>query len=364
MSLYCYRASMPLPSVLLHDHLDGGLRPLTVLELADEASYQDLPASDVAELARWFDQSESGSLEHYLEAFDHTVAVMQTSSALERVAYEAVIDLSADGVVYAEIRFCPPHHAKGDLSHRDVVEAVASGMSRGASETGLEWGLIIDSLRHLHRADDLARLAAACTDLGVVGFDLAGPEHGYPPREHLPGFAYARANGLGVSIHAGEAGREQGVAYMAESVDVCHAHRIGHGVEIVNDCRVVDGEIVGTGPVASRIRDQRTPLEMCSASNVATSAISPEEHPFGMLYRAGFNVLLNTDNRLMSATSMSLEFEFARAVAGLDDADLAAVTRSSLDAAFCGRQTKSHIWSERIVPGFADAGIQLAPEWI
>lgn len=351
---------MPQPSVLLHDHLDGGLRPDTVIELADEVGYTHLPSRDSDALARWFDQSESGSLETYLEAFDHTVAVMQTQSALERVAYEAVLDLSRDGVVYAEIRFCPPHHIKGGLALREVVEAVASGMTRGSDETGLAWGLIVDSLRHLHVADDLARLAVACQDLGVVGFDLAGPEANFPPEDHLPGFRYAKRHGLGVSIHAGEAAKANGVRYMATSIDICGADRIGHGVEIINDCVVEDGEIVSLGKVAERFRETRVPLEMSPASNIATSAISAADHPFGMLYRSGFNVQLNTDNRLMSNTSMTNEYRFATEEAGLSWSELEKVAIASMEAAFCDADTKRLIVEEKIRPGFADVEPELS----
>lgn len=354
---------MPLPSVLLHDHLDGGLRPLTVLQLANQVGYTDLPANEVGALAEWFDQSESGSLENYLRAFDHTIAVMQSFENIERVAYEAALDLSSDGVVYAELRFCPPQHLSGGLSPLEVVEAVSTGMARGAESTGLEWGLIIDSLRHLHNAEDLARLAVAGRHLGVVGFDIAGPESGYPPEAHLAGFTYARRYGLQVTIHAGEAAGANGVAYMASAMDRCHAERIGHGTEITNDCVLEDGEITSLGPVAQRIRDRRMPLEMCPASNMATSKLAPDQHPFGALFRAGFNVTLNTDNRLMSNTSMSKEYQFAMHHAGLSERDIAGIVRATLDAAFTSRETKKRIWSTHIVPGFVRSGIDLESDW-
>jgi adenosine deaminase len=348
---------MQLPSVLLHDHLDGGLRPGTVLELAHDAGYLGLPSHDLEILAGWFDQSESGSLERYLEAFDHTIAVMQTEENIERVAYEAAVDLNRDGVVYAEVRFCPEQHLARGLSQRQVIESVAAGFRRGSDATGLKWGLIIDSLRHKHRADDLARIAVEARDLGVVGFDIAGPEAGFPPRHHLPGLAFARRNGLGITIHAGEAGGANGVAYMASAVDECHAQRLGHGVQIIEDCVVEDGEIADLGTVARRFRDLKIPLEMCPASNMATSRLRPEEHPFGPLYRAGFNVTLNTDNRLMSATSMSHEYEFALQYAGLDESDLADVARASLEASFASFEVRADLWQNAIAPGFAAAGI-------
>lgn len=354
---------MLLPSVLLHDHLDGGLRPQTVLELAEESGYTGLPVNDLAGLTDWFDQSESGSLERYLDAFDHTIAVMQTWESIERVAYEAAVDLSADGVMYAEIRFCPPQHLTTGMTQYEVIEAVAAGMKRGESETGMRWGLIIDSLRHLHRADEIARVAVSARSLGVVGFDIAGPEAGYPPRDHLAGLSYAKRNGLHITIHAGEAGGSKGLSHIASAMDECGAERLGHGVEIVNDCVIDSGEIVDIGPVAKKVRDRRIPLEMCPASNMATSRMRPDQHPFGALFRAGFNVTLSTDNRLMSNTSMSKEYEFAVKYAGLDEHDLVKIAKATLAASFTTRELRAEIWSDRMAPGFAAAGLSVGSDW-
>lgn len=349
--------------MLLHDHLDGGLRPTTVLELAESQGYLGLPVAEPDQLAAWFDQSESGSLETYLEAFTHTIAVMQDHDSLERVAYEAGLDLAADGVVYAEIRFCPELHSAGELAPPDVIEAVASGLTAAGAETGLKWGMIIDSLRHIHDSDKLARLASAFRAAGVVAFDLAGPEAGYPPEDHVSACRFAREAGLRLTIHAGEAGRENGVAYMASAMDRCGAERLGHGVEIIGDCVVEDGEIVKLGPVADRIRSRRVPLEVCPASNLATGGLLAESHPVGMLHRAGFNVTLSTDNRLMSNTSMSAEFDFVRTHHGFTIDDLARVTWRSLDAAFCDWETKKQLWEERIAPAYAEAGAAIESEW-
>jgi adenosine deaminase len=354
---------MPLPSVLLHDHLDGGLRPNTVLELAEQHGYQDLPAGSDDELAAWFHQTDSGSLEHYLEAFTHTIGVMQHPEAIERVAYEAAVDLSADGVAYAEIRFCPSLNTRAGTSVESVIQAAASGLAMGEKETGLKWNLIVDALRHWEDSLDLARVAAASRDLGVVGFDLAGPEAGFPPADHLPALRLARTQGLRVTIHAGENAGGNGVAYMASAMDTCGAERLGHGVELVEDCIVEDGEIVKLGKVAQRIRDRRMPLEMCPASNLATSAMSAQDHPVGAMYRAGFNVTLSTDNRLMSATSMSDEFDFVTKHHGFDVTDLARITWHSLDAAFCSWETKAALWEDLIAPGFASAGADVERVW-
>lgn len=354
---------MPLPSVLLHDHLDGGLRPSTILELAEELGLDDLPATDEAGLGSWFDQSESGSLDAYLESFEHTLAVMQSAPALERIAYEAAIDLAADGVAYAEIRFCPALHTTGGMGAGQVIEAVSSGLRMGESETGLRWGLIIDTLRQFDWGMEMVRLALHKRALGVVGFDLAGPEAANPPTDHLAACRYAREAGLRLTIHAGESAGASGVAYMAAAMDVCGAERLGHGLQVIDDCVMSGGEIVELGAVARRIRDRQIPLEMCPASNLATNRLSAAEHPVGALYRAGFNVTLSTDNRLMSKTSMSAEFEFVTTHHGFGVDDLGRTTRRSLEAAFCGRETKAELWEDVIAPAYAGAGALVDAEW-
>lgn len=354
---------MQLPSVLLHDHLDGGLRPGTILELAEARGIDDLPATDEEGLTQWFDQSESGSLEAYLASFQHSLAVMQDAEALERIAYEAMVDLSDDGVVYTEIRFCPGLHTQDGLTPDRVVDAVASGMRVGAEETGLIWGLIIDTLRQFDWGMSMARLAARKRSTGVVGFDIAGPEAPHPPTKNLAACRFARESGLRLTIHAGEAGGNRGVAYMASAMDVCGAERIGHGLEIINDCLLDGAEIVAMGQVARRIRDRQIPLEMCPASNLATNRLAPEAHPVGALFRAGFNVTLSTDNRLMSSTSMSSEFEFVKRHHGFDVDDLALTTRRSLAAAFCGWDDKAALWEDVIAPAYAAAGATPDPIW-
>lgn len=354
---------MPYPSVLLHDHLDGGVRPQTVLELAADHGYGDLPADTVPSLAAWFDQSRSGSLEKYLEAFAHTFGVMQHPEAIERIAYEAVIDLSADDVVYAEIRFCPALHTTMGTTPSEAVEAAVAGLANGAKETGLSWGLIIDALRHRNHSLEMARLAAENRHLGVVGFDLAGPEAGFPPDDHLAAFRLARSQGLRVTIHAGEHAGRQGVAYMASAMDICGAERLGHGVELIHDCVLEGGDIVKLGPVASRIRERRIALEICPASNLATGGLEPEDHPIGALYRAGFNVTLSTDNRLMSKTAMSDEFDFVTKYHGFELMDLARTTWRSLDAAFCPWEVKARLWEDVIAPAYAAGGVDLDKQW-
>ncbi len=354
---------MPLPSVLLHDHLDGGLRPQTVIDLADDIGYRDLPADEAEDLASWFDQGDSGSLERYLMAFEHTIGVMQTQEALHRAAYEAALDLSADGVVYVEIRFCPALHTERGLSPLSVVEAVSSGLALGSHETGLRWGLIIDALRQRDHSLEMARVAADTRHLGVVGFDLSGPEASNPPEGHLPALRLARESGLRLTIHAGEHAGGKGVAFIASAVDQCGAERLGHAVELVDDCVVEGGELVKLGPVASRVRERRIALEMCPASNMATGGLTPERHPVGAFYRAGFNVTLSTDNRLMSSTSMSQEFDFVQAHHRFGIDDLARITWRSLDAAFCTWDAKAELWEDAIAPAYAAAGADIDRSW-
>lgn len=353
---------MALPSVLLHDHLDGGLRVGTIVDLADRIGYDALPVSP-DDLASWFDQSKSGSLESYLASFEHTIGVMQDSEGLGRVAYEALVDLAKDGVVYAEIRFCPALHTERGLGLDEVVSAVAAGMRMAGNETGMRWGLIIDALRQLDHSVEMATLALAHRSNGVVGFDLAGPEFPYPPAAHLAGINIARRAGLRVTVHAGEAAGSRGVRYIAEAMDVCGAERIGHGVQIIEDCEVRSGEIVAIGPVAQRVLDRQIVLEMSPASNLATGRLEAEQHPIGALYRAGFNVTINTDNRLMSATSMSAEFDFARDYHGFDVDDLAITTRRALAGAFCPDSVKQELWDDVVRPKYQAAGATETASW-
>ncbi len=317
-----------LPKAVLHDHLDGGLRVGTILELAESIGYDGLPLSEEDELRNWFHQGESGSLERYLAAFTHTLAVMQTADAIERVAYEAIIDLAADGVVYAEQRFAPSLNTEGGLSPKEVVAAAASGVQAATAETGCVVGLILDAMRQMNDSEDIAELALASRELGVVGFDLAGPEAGYPNDDHAPACLRAREANLPVTVHAGEG---DGVHQIWRALHHCGAMRIGHGVRIVEDTTIMDGEIIDTGPLASFVRDTRVPLEVSVLSNVHTGIYpSVAEHPIGMLNRAGFAITLNTDNRLMSGTSMSTEFAQVAEHHGFGLADFHAVTRRAI----------------------------------
>ncbi|WP_432943667.1 adenosine deaminase [Kribbella sp. CA-253562] len=295
------------PKVLLHDHLDGGLRPATIVELAKEIGHR-LPRTDPAELGEWFVESaDSGSLERYLETFDHTVAVMQNAEAISRIASECVQDLAADGVVYAEIRYAPEQHLTAGLSLQQVVDAVREGFEHGMAnaERPIVARQLLTAMRHQARSMEIAELAVAYRDAGVVGFDIAGAEAGYPPTRHLDAFEYLQRENAHFTIHAGEA---FGLPSIWQAIQWCGADRLGHGVRIIDDITENPDGSVELGRLAAYVRDRRIPLEMCPSSNLQTgAATSIAEHPIGLLTKLRFRVTVNTDNRLMSGTSMSRE---------------------------------------------------------
>src|SRR5215471_12550374 len=299
-----------LPKVLLHDHLDGGVRPQTIIEIAKDTGYDKLPTNDPGELAEWFFRGANrGSLPLYLEGFAHTIAVMQTEEALERIAYEMMEDMKRDGVVYVETRFAPVFHTEKGLHWEDVVNAVLSGLEKGKRDFGVDYGLLICGMRNMHQTLEMAELAVDFRERGVVGLDLAGEEGGYPPKKHVDAFHYAQRENFSITIHAGEAfGKES----IWQAIQWCGAHRIGHATRLVEDIAVADGKVVKMGTLAQYILDKRIPLEICLLSNVHTGAApSVREHPFGLYNKMKFRVTLNTDNRLMSNTNMTKEFAVA-----------------------------------------------------
>ncbi len=345
------------PKALLHDHLDGGLRPATVIELAAQAGYEDLPSTDAAELTTWFrTAAHSGSLVRYLEPFAHTVAVMQTAAALHRVALECVVDLAADNVVYAEVRFAPELHTEGGLSLDEVVAAVLSGFSDGekaAASTGrtIVVRCLVTAMRHAARSRAIAELAIRHRDAGVVGFDIAGAEAGFPPSRHLDAFEFMRANNARFTIHAGEA---FGLPSIHEAIAFCGADRLGHGVRIVEDIAVTPEGGAELGRVAGIVRDKRIPLEMCPSSNVQTGAVdSIADHPFDLLARLRFRVTINTDNRLMSDTSMSLEMARLVEAFGYGWSDLERFTINAMKSAFIHFDERLAIIDDVIKPRYA-----------
>jgi adenosine deaminase len=341
------------PKVLLHDHLDGGLRPATIIELAREIGYADLPAEQPGELAAWFlGAADSGSLERYLETFAHTLAVMQTVEGLTRVAREAVEDLAADGVVYAEIRWAPELHVENGLTLEQVVEAVLAGFRAGeqaaaAAGNTIRVGALVTAMRHAARSLEIAQLAVSYRDAGVVGFDIAGAEAGFPPTRHLDAFEYLRRENFHFTIHAGEA---FGLPSIWEAIQWCGTDRLGHGVRIIDDIKAAGKEL---GRLAQYVRDKRIPLEMCPSSNVQTGAApSIAEHPIGLLRRLQFRVTVNTDNRLMSGTSMTREMTLLAEAFGYDWRDLQWFTINAMKSAFIPFDERLEIINSQIKPGY------------
>ncbi len=342
-----------LPKVLLHEHLDGGLRPQTVLELAAEAGHA-LPHDEPEALARWFFRGAArGSLPLYLEGFAHTIAIMQTTEALERVAYEALEDLANDGVVYAELRFAPHFHTHRDLGLDAIMAAVRRGCERAREERDIEYGLIVCAMRGESNTLSLklAELASEWFGRGVVGFDLAGEEEGHPAKHHIEAFQLIKRRNGAITIHAGES---FGPESIWQALQYCGAHRIGHGTRLFEDIVVYDRKVIQVGGLARYVLDHRIPIEACLSSNVHTGATtSIEEHPFPYFLREGYRVTLNTDNRLMSDTTMTKEFQVAVDAFGCTLAELERVTVNAMNAAFYPYADRVRLVEDRIRPGYA-----------
>src|SRR6478609_8233119 len=303
------------PKVLLHDHLDGGLRPQTTFDLA--------------------------------------VAVMQTASAITRVARECVEDLAADGVVYAEIRYAPEQHVEQGLSLDEVVAAVQAGFDEGvaASDGRIVVRQLLTAMRHQARSMEIAELAVAWRDRGVAGFDIAGAEAGYPPTRHLDAFEYLQRENFHFTIHAGEA---FGLPSIWQAIQWCGADRLGHGVRIIDDITVQDDGSVELGLLAAYVRDKRIPLEMCPWSNIQTgAAASIAEHPIGLLKKLRFRVTVNTDNRLMSQTSMTHEMASLVEAFGYSLSDLEWFTINAMKSTFLPFDERLALIDEVIKPAYA-----------
>jgi adenosine deaminase len=337
-----------LPKVLLHDHLDGGARPQTLIDLAPSVGYRDLPSMDPATLARALYQGGADSLEDYLGAFRHTFGVMQTPEAMRRVAFECVEDLAADGVVYAEIRFAPSLHLRAGMTRGEAIAAVLEGLSDGEEAFGVSARAIIDAMRQDSDSMDVVAAAVEFTGHGVVALDLAGPEEGHLPGEHSWAIEAGRSAGLHVTIHAGEGA---GIGSIAAALEV-GAERIGHGARIIEDTGVDGGEIVSMGVVAEELHDRHIPLELCPTSNLHTRMYpTASDHPFGALYRAGFVTTVNTDNRLMSGIDMTHEFALLERDHGFTEADFRRITLSAVEAAFCDDDTRARVQA-RVEAGY------------
>ena len=339
------------PKVLLHDHLDGGLRPSTVIDLADISGYEELPSNNVEKLSEWFHEGANRrDLNLYLETFAHTVGVMQDEYSCHRVAKECAEDLAQDGCVYAEIRFAPSLFTMQKLSVHEVIEAVLSGFSEGSSGTNLTLRTIITAMRTSNDSKTIAEAAVDFRDKGVVGFDIAGREVGYPPTDHLEAFQLLQRENFHFTIHAGEA---FGLPSIWEAVQYCGAERLGHGVRIIDDIELDASGNYILGSLASFIRDRRIPLELCPTSNIHTGAVqSLEEHPIGVLKDLGFRVTVNTDNRLMSNVSMTSELLSLNKTFGWSLDDFSWLTVNAMKSAFIPFDERIHLIEKVIKPGW------------
>lgn len=350
---------LPVPKVALHEHLDGGLRPQTIIELAREQKVE-LPTTRPDELADWFFRGANrGSLPLYLEGFGVTISVMQTAEALARTAFELLEDMHKEGMVYAELRFAPVFHTQGGLNLEQVVAAVALGMEKARKSFGIESGLIVCAMRDRSDSLEMAELALDFRDRGVVGFDIAGEEAGHPPKRHLQAFQLIQRENFNITIHAGEA---FGMESIWQAVQFCGAHRLGHATRLAEDIVTGDGKVVRLGRLAQYVLDHRIPLEICLSSNVHTGAApSIEKHPFGLYYAQKFRLTLNTDNRLMSRTTQTKEMLAAHRAFGLGLADLEKLTINAMKSAFIPYDRRCAIIYDRIKPGYRAAAERLAP---
>ncbi|HEX5827836.1 MAG TPA: adenosine deaminase [Candidatus Limnocylindrales bacterium] len=344
------------PKALLHDHLDGGLRPATIVDLAREHGHE-LPTYDVGELATWFRRgADRKSLELYLETFQHTYGVMQHYDAVVRVAAECAEDLAADGVVYAEVRYAPELSVEKGMTLDEVVRANLEGFRIGAERAAaaghpIVIRALVTAMRQAARSKEIAELAVRWRDEGVVGFDIAGPEAGYRPTRHLDAFEHVRHENFHITIHAGES---FGLPSIWEALQICGAERLGHGVRIVDDITVGEDGSVHLGRLAAFVRDSRIPLELCPTSNVHTGgAASIAEHPIDLLRRLRFRVTVNTDNRLMSGVSVSSEFKALDEAFGIGLGEMEWMTINALKSAFVPFDERLRLINEVVKPGYA-----------
>lgn len=342
------------PKVELHDHLDGGLRPQTIIDLASEEGIT-LPETDPVKLQKWIVRGgEEKSLALYLESFALTTQVMQSEYALERIAFEAIEDLAAENVVYAEIRFAPEIHTQKGLNLEQIVTSVLKGLERGRKKTGVQYGLILCAMRNQSPENSLeiAELAVAFSERGVVGFDIAGDEYGHPPKKHIEAFRYIRNKNFNITIHAGEA---FGCESIWQAIQICGAHRIGHGVRLIEDMVTEGTKIEKMGSLAHFVQDRRIPMEMCLTSNVGTGAVkSYQDHPFPIFFKNNFRVFLCTDNRLMSNTTLTKEMEIAVKEYNLTFRDLEKLTINAMKSAFIHHNDKIAIIYDIIKKQYAE----------
>lgn len=345
------------PKALLHDHLDGGLRPATIVDLAREFGYRDLPTEDPGELARWFRRgADRKRLELYLETFVHTTGVMQHRDAIMRVAAECAEDLAADGVAYAEVRYAPELSTRAGLTLDEAISAVLDGFRAGearaaASGHPIVVGFLVIAMREAARSLEVARAAIRWRDAGVVGFDIAGPEQGFPPSLHRPAFDLLRHEAMRITVHAGES---DGLDSLRSAIADAGAERIGHGLRVADDIAVGPDGAARLGRIAAYVRDRGIPLELCPTSNVHIGAAgSVADHPIGRLRELGFRVTVNTDNRLMSGVSLSSELAAVDAALGLGIDGLQRLTETAVEAAFVPLPERDRLLREVVRPGYA-----------
>eukprot|EP01039_Chlorochromonas_danica_P008766 gene8766-9668_t len=386
-----------LPKVLLHEHLDGGLRPSTIIDIAKEINYPHLPTHDPVELEKWFyEQCNSGSLVKYLHCFEHTIAMMQRPQDLVRIARECVLDLAADGVIYAEIRYAPELFVNSEMSYELIIDSVTQGFKEGmdmvSSDNALDFvsdGLDPTSATYLYpirvesllctmrqhsneTGDRIAEYVVKYRDRGVVGFDIAGPENGFPPHRHLTAFNTLRKENLHFTIHAGE---DFGLPSIWQAIQVCGSDRLGHGVRLIDDVyHDIDGVQVPVkmnqldlntlaqeaskfklGRLAHYIRDKRITLEICPTSNLQTGCVPSsrlEEHPIHLLHLLRFRITVNTDNRLMSATTMTREFHLLVETFGWTFANIQRATINAMKSAFISFDDRVHLIKRIIKPAY------------
>ncbi|MFH1194550.1 MAG: adenosine deaminase [bacterium] len=341
-----------VPKVMLHDHLDGGLRTKTIIDLAKQIEYGKLPTTDPVELANWFHEgANKGNLIEYLKGFEHTVALMQTKESLERIAYEMMEDMFNDGVCFVETRFAPVFHTQNGLHYDDVINAVLAGLERGKRDFKVGYGLILCGMRNMHNSLEIAELAVNFRLKGVIGFDLAGEEGGYPPKKHIEAFHFIQRSNFNITIHAGEAfGKES----IWQALQYCGAHRIGHATRLIEDITFnAEGEIVALGDLAQYILDKRIPLEICLLSNIHTGAVDKiENHPFIRLYKRKFRVFLNTDDRLMSDTTLTKEYATAIDLFGITLDDVEKLNLNAMKSSFIPHDERLYYIYEVIKPGY------------
>ena len=343
---------LKVPKVMLHDHLDGGLRAETIIELAKDFKYKNLPTADPGELSEWFHRgANKGNLVEYLQGFEHTIAVMQTKESLERVAYEMMEDMHKDGVCFVETRFAPVFHGDKGLHYDDILDAVLKGLERGKTDFGVGFGLILCGMRNMKNTLEIAELAINYRSQGVVGFDLAGEEGGFPPKKHLDAFQFIKRENFNITIHAGEAfGKES----IWQALQFCGAHRIGHATRLTEDIVFDnDGNIVALGDLAQFILDKRLPLEICLLSNVHTGAVDKlENHPFIKLYKQKFRVFLNTDDRLMSDTTLTKEYLTATELFDINLDDIEKLNINAMKSSFLPHHERLHYIYNVLKPGY------------